>query len=175
MSNLFKPLGLFVFLVLYLTSVQGGNMFTVPVINDITTTYPNPPQFKVITKNGRDYTYPEEFYPKQIAYYKDLKPLVLNLPAAEVFKIVTQQASRQPRWEVIAVDDKTHSLEATATTALMRFKDDIVIEVRGGSDANTCEVHMRSKSRTGRSDLGANAKRIQEFLASVHRAVSDRR
>jgi len=175
MSNLFKPLGIFVILVLYLTSVQGGNMFTVPVINDITTTYPNPPMFKVISQNGRDYTYPEEFYPKQTAYYKDLAPLVLNMAAGDVFKIVAEQAKIQKRWEVIAIDETTKTLEATATTALMRFKDDIVIEVRGGSDANTCEVHMRSKSRKGRSDLGANAKRIQEFLTSIHRAVGDRR
>ncbi len=52
---------------------------------------------------------------------------------------------------------------------MLRFKDDVLVEVRphpGGS-----EVAMRSKSRVGKGDLGANAKRIRAFLAALRTRV----
>ncbi|MCZ6645634.1 MAG: DUF1499 domain-containing protein, partial [SAR324 cluster bacterium] len=45
------------------------------------------------------------------------------------------------------------------------FKDDVVVRitpVKGGS-----RLDMRSVSRVGRSDVGANAARIRKFLAEL--------
>ena len=59
----------------------------------------------------------------------------------------------------------TGRIEATATTAWFGFRDDVVIRVapRGAGS----RVDLRSLSRIGRGDLGANARRIREFSARL--------
>ena len=52
--------------------------------------------------------------------------------------------------------------EATATTFWFGFKDDMVVRVRPTAEGS--EVDVRSVSRVGQSDLGANAARIMVFL-----------
>src|SRR5207247_5145519 len=61
-------------------------------------------------------------------------------------------------------------IEATATTAWFGFKDDVVIRVtpRG---ADSAVVDMRSKSRVGKSDVGANAARIGDYFAALKQAA----
>jgi uncharacterized protein (DUF1499 family) len=70
-----------------------------------------------------------------------------------------------PRWTVVYEDAATRVLEAVAITGLMRFRDDIVIVVRPAAGGSA--VHMRSKSRLGKSDLGANAERIRAFATEL--------
>lgn len=47
------------------------------------------------------------------------------------------------------------------TSALMRFKDDVELEEEDGT------VHVRSASRVGYSDLGANRKRVEALRAAL--------
>jgi uncharacterized protein (DUF1499 family) len=56
-------------------------------------------------------------------------------------------------------------VEATDTTGWFGFKDDISIRVR--PDPNGSRVDVRSVSRVGRSDIGANATRVRDFLARL--------
>ena len=58
-------------------------------------------------------------------------------------------------------------IEAVDTTAIMAFKDDIVIRVRSNADGTL--VDLRSVSRVGVSDLGTNADRIREFREAFRR------
>ena len=51
----------------------------------------------------------------------------------------------------------------------MGFRDDVVIRVRT-TDAGTL-VDLRSASRVGVSDVGANAKRIRAFAERFREAV----
>jgi uncharacterized protein (DUF1499 family) len=51
----------------------------------------------------------------------------------------------------------------TDTTFWFGFKDDVVIRIRG--DAGSSELDIRSKSRVGRSDVGANAERIRRYVS----------
>ncbi|MFB3106560.1 MAG: DUF1499 domain-containing protein [Pseudomonadales bacterium] len=53
-------------------------------------------------------------------------------------------------------------IEATATTFWFGFKDDMVVRIRPSGAGSVIDV--RSVSRVGMSDLGANARRIGEFL-----------
>ena len=55
-------------------------------------------------------------------------------------------------------------VEATATTFWFGFKDDVVVRVRNADGGSLVDV--RSVSRVGVSDLGANAARISSFLTS---------
>ena len=73
-------------------------------------------------------------------------------------------------WKVTYTDPKTRSLEGVATTSLFRFHDDFVIQVRPAPGGSGSLVEMRSKSRDGQGDVGANYKRIQSFLAGLSSA-----
>jgi uncharacterized protein (DUF1499 family) len=146
---------------------RGGG---VPRINDITTDTTNPPQFvaagSLDANRGRDMTYPgPTFAEQQRAGYPDLAPLQLPGSPDEVFKRIDAAARQVATWQITRSDPATHALEGVDTSAVFRFQDDFVIEVRpqdGGS-----VVQMRSKSRDGKGDLGANAARIKAFFAKL--------
>jgi hypothetical protein len=132
---------------------------TLPYINDISTDARTPPQF------SRPLEYPSHFAELQAIGYPDLRSLELLAPPADAFARARALASEQQGWEIVAADEKAGRIEAVATTLWFGFKDDIVIRIipsGGGS-----RVDMRSRSRVGRSDLGANARRIEGFLARL--------
>ena len=54
-------------------------------------------------------------------------------------------------------------LQATATTALMRYTDDLEFWFDNAAQV----VHVRSASRLGREDLGANRKRVEAIRAQL--------
>jgi uncharacterized protein (DUF1499 family) len=143
-----------------------------PRINDITTDMERAPEFVAVVRlpanQGREMGYqPATYAAEQRRGYPDLGPLKMTLPPDEVFRRVQEAARRRPGWELIREDAAQRVVEGTDTSTIFRFKDDFVIEVRpdGGGSA----VHMRSKSRDGRGDIGANAARIRAFLAELGR------
>lgn len=69
-------------------------------------------------------------------------------------------------WEIAAEDPSAGRIEATATTRWFRFKDDVIVRVAAQGAGSRIDV--RSKSRIGRSDLGANAKRIRAYVQKLH-------
>jgi hypothetical protein len=60
-------------------------------------------------------------------------------------------------------------IEASDRTLIMGFTDDVNIQVKG-DDAHAT-VDVRSVSRYGLHDLGANAKRIRELFDEVNTAL----
>lgn len=145
-------------------------MPTMPRINDITTSFDQPPRYVAIARENprRDYSYPAAFRDKQSGYYTSLRALRLALPPAQAFERIRRLAERRKGWRVVEADAARLAVEAVAVTPLLRFRDDVVIEARPAAGGGT-EVHMRSKSRLGRHDFGANAKRIQAFLDDLAR------
>lgn len=143
---------------------------SLPRINDITTDTENAPVFvyaKSLADNvDRDMTYPgEEFARQQKQGYPDLAPLRLPMPPEQAFSRVQLAARSMPGWQITNETPQGFRLEGYDTSELFRFVDDFVIEVRKTGDGS--EVHMRSKSRVGRGDVGANAKRIDLFFARL--------
>ncbi|MEO1573396.1 MAG: DUF1499 domain-containing protein [Pseudomonadota bacterium] len=67
----------------------------------------------------------------------------------------------QPRMKVIV--ERDDYLHVEATTRLMRFTDDVEFHLR----ADNGQIAMRSESRVGYSDLGANAKRLEAVRAAL--------
>jgi uncharacterized protein (DUF1499 family) len=98
-----------------------------------------------------------------------LKPLALLLASpAAALDAAAAVARRTPGFTVETEDRAAGVLQGVATTRLVRFKDDFTVRVRpapGGGGGSV--VDMRSRSRVGLSDLGANAARIRAFLAAV--------
>ena len=147
---------------------------TVPPINDVSTDLQNPPAYVAAAANefwkGKSLAYPAGFADSVRRGYPDLGPRVLAVPPARAFAVAHQAAQGMPGWEITAVDSAAGRIEATATTRWFGFKDDIVVRVTPrGADSAT--VDMRSKSRVGRSDVGANAARIRDYFAALARAA----
>jgi len=143
-------------------------------IHDITTDTVNPPQFEAILPLRANAQNPPEYAgadtaSQQLSAYPDIKTLTIKKPADVVYTAAEQAASKLG-WDIVAADPATGRIEATDTTAWFHFKDDIVIRLTP-HDLDTI-VDVRSKSRVGRSDMGANAARIRAFLKllEVHSA-----
>jgi hypothetical protein len=129
-----------------------------PYINDITTDTEKPPQF------APPKSYQRHFPELQHIGYPGLRPLLLPVPPASAFARALA-AAQAMGLEVVATDEKSGRIEAVATTRWFGFKDDMVVRIVAAGAGSRIDV--RSKSRVGRSDVGTNARRIQEFLTTV--------
>ena len=152
-----------------------------PNINDITTDYDNPPQFvnpPGLSAGSMKYDR-ARLEPIQTKYYPKLDPLRLEekpndafvrvKAAANVAPLYGLQMAGQipagPGWFIVYVNPATRTIEGVETSYVFGFRDDFVIQVRPGPDANSSLVEMRSRSRDGTGDFGANYNRIREFFA----------
>ncbi len=140
---------------------------SVPAIHDITTDPFDPPNFvallpmRMTQPNGAAYG-GIGIAAQQQKGYPDIKSLVLKgTPAETVQKAI--DAARACGWEIVASDAPTGRIEATDTSSWFGFKDDIVVRVRPDPSGGS-RVDVRSASRVGHSDIGANAERVREFL-----------
>ncbi len=141
----------------------------VPAIHDITTDTENPPAFVAIVERRRGAPNPPEYDGPETAAqqrrgYPDLASATVAAPPPRVLA-AAEAVARELGWEIVAVVPAEGRLEATATTSWFGFKDDVVVRVVPAGTGS--RVDVRSKSRVGRSDLGANARRIHTFLAAL--------
>lgn len=140
-----------------------------PPIHDISTDTDDPPVFVAVlplrasAKNSASYG-GSRVAAIQHSAYPDIAPVHLALPRAAAFHRAYDAAVAMG-WTMVASDSAAGRIEATATTRVFRFKDDIVIRVRG--DGAGSRVDVRSVSRIGRGDLGANAARIRAYVARL--------
>jgi uncharacterized protein (DUF1499 family) len=147
--------------VLVLSIFTGGDY---PPIHDISTDTQNPPEFVTADKVRGDHSNPLTVKPDsitaQLEAYPDLATLRSNASVADTFNLAIASAEALD-WEVYHSDADAGVIEAAETTAIMGFKDDIVIRITAVEGQTL--VDLRSVSRVGRGDLGANAKRIRAF------------
>lgn len=139
---------------------------SVPPIHDITTDLDRPPEFVDVRPLRADAPNPPEYGGEEVAAqqregYPDLGPLRSDAPVETLFPAALETARAQG-WKIVSSVPEDGRIEATETTFWYGFKDDIVIRIRAEGDGS--RLDMRSKSRVGRSDLGANAARIQDYL-----------
>ena len=135
-----------------------------PAIHDVTSDVSTPPQFVDIIELRQaanapnPYEYQDDGSAQlQIAAFPEIKTIVLTESYDSAFdKALT--AANAMGWEIIAAVPAEGRIEAVASTAYVGFKDDVVIRVR--DDGNAIAVDIRSKSRMGKGDMGANAARI---------------
>ena len=141
----------------------------VPAIHDITTDPINPPPFVAALRLREGALNPAEYggpdvAAKQRAAYPDIVPLTLNLPPARAFDRALA-AVRTMGWDLVASDPAGGRIEATDTTFWFGFKDDVVVRVQ--PQENGSRVDVRSLSRVGGGDIGANAARVRKYLAAL--------
>lgn len=93
------------------------------------------------------------------------------IPFERVWHEALQLAGgKLPRWKVVEADDREGIIHAEATTPLLRATDDVSIRVSLDRDAQT-RVDLQSRSRTGRADLGVNARRVAKFCRMLDRRL----
>jgi uncharacterized protein (DUF1499 family) len=146
-----------------------------PELNDISTDIENPPPLVVTLQLRRGAANPAAWPGKsagilQRSAYPDILPVILPVPPAEAFKRV-DEAAMAMGWDVVARAPSDGRLEAVATSDWFGFRDDIVLRIR--ADGAGSRVDIRSKSRSGNSDLGVNAMRIRAFTARLKATSPD--
>ena len=143
-----------------------------PRIHDITTDTADPPVFTAAVQRrgtrANSLEIRQDTLEQQREAYPDLNTLLTDAPIDDAFDRALQVATALG-WEVYHQDRNAGVIEAVDTTAVMRFQDDIVIRVR--SNAGGTLVDLRSVSRVGVGDLGANAARIRAFLKAFSQAA----
>jgi uncharacterized protein (DUF1499 family) len=92
---------------------------------------------------------------------------MLDVPPGKVFNDA-QRVARDMGWEIVAAVPGEGRIEATDTTLLYGFTDDVVVRITPSGQGT--RVDVRSVSRMGKSDIGVNAKRIRTFLAKLGEA-----
>jgi uncharacterized protein (DUF1499 family) len=147
---------------LLLGLVSGGES---PRIHDITTDTADPPEFTMALKqrsaDANALEIDQDVILQQQAAYPDLQTLLSPLSIDEAYDRALQ-VTKELGWEVYHQDRNAGVIEAVETTRIMGFKDDVIIRVR--SNAQGTLLDLRSVSRVGEGDIGANAKRIRTFL-----------
>ena len=150
-----------------LSLTLGGGDY--PRIHDITTDTANPPEFVTAGQRRGESANTLDLKPTEFelqrAAYPDLQTLRTSMTIDDAFTRAGEVA-RGLGWEIYHEDRDAGIIEAVDTTRIMAFKDDIVIRVRGNEDG--AYLDLRSVSRVGQGDIGANAKRIRAFIAGFN-------
>jgi uncharacterized protein (DUF1499 family) len=141
---------------------------TLPRIHDISTDTANPPMFDAVLPLRRGAKNPADYVAATAAEqrkgYPDIVPLQLPVAPPVVFDNA-ERAARAMGWQVVAAAPDKLRIEAIDTTLLFGFKDDIVVRITPQGSGSVVDV--RSLSRVGGSDFGANAKRVRAYLQRV--------
>ena len=107
----------------------------------------------------------------QDAVPDEAAPLFQVSPTA-LYNSVLRLIETESRWTLQGQAVDQLQLSFVATTAFLRFKDDVDVLVRPASpgqaiDAAGAEIAIYSRSRVGYSDLGANAKRARNLIKKL--------
>lgn len=141
----------------------------VPKIHDITTDTRNPPVFQAVLPLRKGAQNPPAYEGARIARlqkkaYPDIKPRTFQTSKEEVFGRVLD-AARAMGWHVVSSKPDEGRIEAFDTTFWYGFIDDIVIRITSSNGMTRLDI--RSKSRVGVGDIGANARRIRSFFEKL--------
>ncbi len=183
--------GLGVFALLAAAAAGGGGYIPVkmralvnanPFIHDVTTDFENPPQIIAAAdlprRNPAEYVGDEPVRDTgetvaeaQMRAFPDLTSLILD-EDMETAKARARSVVEAMGMEVLdegPVAGETGAgwrIEAVYTTRFFGFKDDFIVRLTP-AEGGRARVDVRSKSRVGGSDLGANARRARTFLANM--------
>ncbi|MDP2523814.1 DUF1499 domain-containing protein [Neptunomonas phycophila] len=147
-----------------ISSVMPAQSF--PPIHDITTNTNNPPAFLVLDKSRKGAKNSLVYGGAEVAEmqkkaYADIAPIQTSKTAQQAFS-ESLRVANEMGWEIVAQDENALRFEASARTPVFQFVDDVVVTVT--TEGSASRVDIRSVSRIGRSDRGANAARIREFI-----------
>lgn len=88
---------------------------------------------------------------------RHIEPFAFEIDEDDAWAAARATVAALPRTRIVV--EETGYLRAESRTALFRFVDDVELLRNPGEKF----IHIRSGSRVGRSDLGTNAKRVEEI------------
>lgn len=152
----------------------GWRAYKLPAIADIVTDPIDPPRFEAVARLRPRGANPVAYAGLYVAElqrtaYPDIEPLELNASPMEAYEAALALINKR-KWRVVdsrppIAGRRDGHIEAVARTLIMGFRDDVVVRVRVRQ--GTTIVDMRSASRYGRHDLGANAARVRSLLEDI--------
>ncbi len=125
----------------------------------------NPPGYDSINEYGETGKTVTQW---QNELYPDIAPQTFTKERGAVFDTALDVVSSMGI-TILASDKLVGTIEAVHTSLWFGFSDDFIIRIR--ADSSGTRVDVRSKSRVGRSDLGANVKRVRTFQAKLQEAL----
>ena len=140
-----------------------------PPIHDITTDLNKPPQFQAAEDRRNIGENSLEIAPATLSslakHYPELAGHKSSLAMHEAL-LVAAKTAESLNWKIYYINEQASvsQFEAVDTTLWFGFKDDIAVRL-SQVDSGTM-IDLRSASRVGRSDLGANAQRIKDYIQS---------
>lgn len=158
-----------------------------PFIHDVTTDFENPPEILAAAdlprKNPAPYAGAEKdrrapdktVAEVQREAFPDIAPFAaqadLQTTANAVRAVIADMRMKTLAEGPVSGDAGSGwRVEAVATSMWFGFKDDFIVRLTPLSAGET-RVDVRSKSRIGGSDLGANAARVRAFLKKLDAAI----
>ena len=150
---------------------------SVPPIHDITTDTQSPPSFHALAELRAEDENPVAYAGEEVAHqqheaYPDIAPMYFDGDVGTVFA-QAEAAARAMGWQVVAAVAEQGRIEAVATTSWFGFRDDVVIRIQSDAEQGQIRLDIRSQSRIGVSDLGANAERIRAYRERLAALISD--
>jgi hypothetical protein len=100
--------------------------------------------------------------------FPELRLRRYDAPPALLFEIARKAVERL-RWEA-AFDHEKKEIKAVVTTKLWKFKDDVTIQIQPAQPSGSLLV-VRSASRVGKGDLGANTRHVMDLVEMVDGTV----
>lgn len=153
-----------------------------PLLDDVSTDLNDPPDFSrspralAARDNFAHPAIPAEWRDAQRKAYPNVQPIVLDLDADEAWPLILKAAAAR-KWRI--VDEVRPGgriglghLDAIDKSLVMGFPDDVTVRVK--PLAGQTRIDVRSASRVGRHDFGANARRIERFSAELQAQLDAR-
>lgn len=155
-----------------------GEAMSSPMLSDVSTDAAEPPAFEGLARargyGANSLTYAAaQLAPTQQEAYPDIAPVITPRPLPEAFAIA-REVVKKSGLEIAAEEAPSRSgsagrIEATETTLIMGFVDDIAVRVTG--DERISRIDIRSQSRYGLHDLGRNALRVRQLIKDLHMSL----
>ena len=153
-----------------------------PTLSDIVTDIDDPPYFSLsrTADAARDGFQPRALTPRaraaQRAAYPDVEPIVVDLDADEALSLVLKTA-KELGWRLIdqrPPGGRTGDAHADFIdqSLILGLDEDITVRLR--PLAGQTRIDLRSATRHGRHDFGANARRIESFAEELQVQLDNR-
>lgn len=144
-----------------------------PMINDVSTNYLDIIEFKVHTEHNLpkgEHSLIQKYGGFKLPNY-NLSSLILSGKSKHVVFNKSLELIENMGLEITFKDLEEGIIEAVEKSFWYGFNDDIIIRIENLISGDII-IDVRSASRTGRSDFGANSKRIKSYLNMIQKEIS---
>jgi uncharacterized protein (DUF1499 family) len=156
----------------------GYKGYTLPAISDITTDPIDPPRFEMVARlrPPNSSAYPGLATAElQKEAWPDIEPLIVTVSAKAAYDSAMAIIAKR-NWRILdpraPQPGRDGHIEAIARTPIVGLRDDVVVRIRATREGT--RIDIRSASRYGLTDFGANATRVLALLDDIDDAAVER-